>query len=181
MSESANVMKMIAGLDIGNGYVKGLINVDGTESVVDFLSGVALETNSMGIKTTRSEDVAYDVEHIFDCMDASFDTPAVRSRTSRLFGKRGVHSGKAMEEFDVVSTVSKAQQDLSAILVLGSLAGKALQTYYDAHQALPGETLHCAVAMAIALPIAEYRSYKNLYIERFKGLNHLVSIHNFEL
>ena len=98
-----NEMKMIAGLDIGNGYVKGAVQVDGKKPYpVDFLSGVAIETNSSGVKV-KGADMAADIADIYNTMEASFDTPAVTSHTNRLFGLRGVHSSKALEEFDVAS------------------------------------------------------------------------------
>lgn len=175
-----NVIKLIAGLDIGNGYVKGTIEADGGEpTVVDYLSGVAIETNSSGIKA-RGPEIEDDIRNIYNTMEASFDTPSVKSKTNRLFGQRGVHSGKAMEEFDVASTISKAQQDLSGILILGSLAGKALQAYWDRNHALPGETLQVDASIAVALPITEYKNYRKQYMEKFKGIRHMVSIHNFE-
>ena len=153
-------MKMVAGLDIGNGYVKGTVSVNnGTPSMIDFLSGVAIETNSSGIKTKQA-DMASEIGNIFNTMEASFDTPAIMSKTSRLFGQRAIHSGKAMEEFDVASTISKAQQDLSYILILGGLAGKALQVYFDAHQTIPSETLMVDARIAVALPITEYKAYR---------------------
>ena len=125
-----NSIKMIAGLDIGNGYVKGTVQATGKDAVtVDFMSGVAIETSSSGIKA-KGSDIAEEVANIYNVMEASFDTPAVKSRTMRLFGQRAARSGKAMEEFDVASSSSKAMQDLSAMLVLGSLAGADLQSYY---------------------------------------------------
>lgn len=175
-----DVMKMIAGLDIGNGYVKGTIEVDGGEpSVVDFLSGVAIETNSAGLKV-KGNDIPFEIDNIYNTMEASFDSPAVESRTSRLFGQRGVRSGKAMEEFDVASTISKAQQDLSGILVLGSLAGKALQAFYEKHHTLPSEVVQVDARIAVALPITEYKTQRKMYIEKFRGKRHMVSVHNFE-
>ena len=175
-----NEMKMIAGLDIGNGYVKGAVQVDGKKPYpVDFLSGVAIETNSSGVKV-KGADMAADIADIYNTMEASFDTPAVTSHTNRLFGLRGVHSGKALEEFDVASIVSKARQDLSAILVLGSLAGSALKAYYDENQTIPSETIHVDAKIAVALPITEYKTERKGYVEKFRGLRHMVSIHNFE-
>ena len=37
-------MRMIAGLDIGNGYVKGLVSVDGKKMTVDFPSTPTLSS-----------------------------------------------------------------------------------------------------------------------------------------
>lgn len=173
-------MKMIAGLDIGNGYVKGTIQVDNHDpQVVDFLSGVAIETNSAGLKVTGA-DISAEVGNIFNTMEASFDSPAIESHTNRLFGQRGVRSGKAMEEFDVASTISKAQQDLSGVLILGSLAGEALQSYYTDHQALPDDILRVTARIAVALPITEYKTQRKQYIDKFRDVKHMVSIHNFE-
>lgn len=173
-------MKMVAGLDIGNGYVKGTVSVNnGTPSMIDFLSGVAIETNSSGIKTKQA-DMASEIGNIFNTMEASFDTPAIMSKTSRLFGQRAIHSGKAMEEFDVASTISKAQQDLSYILILGGLAGKALQVYFEAHQTIPSETLMVDARIAVALPITEYKAYRKIYVDKIRNIRHMVSIQNFD-
>ena len=47
-------MKLIAGLDIGNGYVKGSIEGK-VKTDIDILSGVAYVTNTHDIKTPLSE------------------------------------------------------------------------------------------------------------------------------
>lgn len=176
-----DTVKMIAGLDVGNGFVKAVVSTNGGEAVsFDFESGGAIETNSSGLKT-KGSDIPMEVENIFNVMDVSFDTPAVESRTRRLLGQRGTHSGKAIEEFDVASTASKAQQDLSGILVLSSLAGEALRWYYHQHQALPDEVLPVDARIAVALPITEYKSYRRMYADKFRSVaSHMVTIHNFE-
>lgn len=172
-------MNMLAGLDIGNGYVKGLVSVDGKKSVVDFPSVVAIETNNTDMKT-KLADAGKDIEDLFNVMEASFDSPVVGSKSNRLFGLRGIHSGKAQEEFDVASTVSKANQDLSGILILGCLAGAALKQYYEEKKMLPESVLQVKARIAIALPITEYKMYRKIYVERFQNIRHMVSVHNFE-
>lgn len=175
------MMKMVAGLDIGNGYVKGAISVDGdTEpSSVDYLSGVAIQTSSHDIKV-RAGEAAGVVADIFNQMEASFDSPAIDNHGIRLFGRRGIASGKSMEEFDVSSTLSKATQDLSGVLVFGSLAGSALQAYFKKYAKLPDDIIKVEASVAIALPITEYKLYRKLYAEKFCTGTHLVSISNFE-
>lgn len=175
-----NNIEMVAGLDIGNGYVKGLVSVNGEyETGVDYLSGAAIQTASHDIKT-RISDAEFVVGDIFNQMEASFDSPAVENNVHRLFGRRGISSGKSMEEFDVSSTISKASQDLSGILVLGSLAGKAIQYVYGKTKTLPTEIMHVTAKIALALPITEYKMYRKLYAEKFKATTHMVSVYNFE-
>lgn len=176
-----NGYSMVAGLDIGNGYVKGQTSVNGQKATgIDFLSGVAFQTSNYTIPVPES-DAGSVIKDIFNEMEASFDSPAVNDTTRRLFGIRAVSSGKSMEEFDVSSTTSKAQQDLSGILVLGSVAGKVLQEYWNDHQALPDDVVKCTVdVMALALPITEFKQYRKIYAARFREGSHMVSIHNFE-
>lgn len=181
MSNKQDIMYMIAGLDIGNGYTKGGIETNGQPaSGVDFLSGVAYQTNSYDIKTKETEAGPI-IEDIFNQMEVHFDSPAVQDHTRRLFGRRAISSGKSMEEFDVASTISKAQQDLSGILVLGSLAGKALQEYWNQYQKLPDDVVKVTARIALALPITEFKSYRKQYADLFKMGSHMVSIHNFEV
>lgn len=175
-----NEIRLTAGIDIGNGYMKGAIST-GNEmpSAVDFPSCVAINTRDSGVKTPIAE-AGRDIDDIYNMMEASFDTPVVSSKLGRLFGQRGVQSGRAIEEFDMASKAMKAKQDLSGILLLGSLAGKALQVYWNANHALPADVLKVVVRVAVALPISEYRIMKKTFVERFKGVSHMVSIHNFE-
>lgn len=175
------VMKLMAGLDIGNGYVKGSVQKEGDKAPtgIDYLSGVAIQTSSHDIKT-KLEDAGELIGDIFNNMEANIDSPAIQYHATRLFGRRGVSSGKSMEEFDVSSTESKVNQDLSAILVLGSLAGKALQIYWNEHQALPTDVLKVQARIALALPIKEYKSHRKAYADKFQSATHLVSIYNFD-
>lgn len=171
---------LVAGLDIGNGYVKGATTVNqGQASGIDFLSGVAFQTSNYTIPVPESE-AGSTIKDIFNEMEASFDSPAVQDSTRRLFGMRAISSGKSMSEFDVSSTQSKAQQDLSGILILGSIAGKVLQAYWEANHKLPDEIIKVDARLALALPITEYMQYRKVYASRFKDASHMVSIHNFE-
>ena len=171
----SKTISLLAGLDIGNGYVKAKIN-DG--DAFDLPSVVACVTSTHDIK---AEDVKAVVDDIFNHMDASFDSPLIETPGSRrFFGRRGITAGMSIQEFDVFSHVSKANNDLSGILVLGTLAGYALQQYYAEHGALPMEqvTVHCRIALA--LPINEYKRHREAYANKFKKASSLVTIHNFE-
>ena len=182
MSEKKNSMQMIAGLDIGNGYVKGFASTDGNKgSGIDFLSGVALKTSDDDVKVKLSQ-ADYIVDDIFNEMAVTFDTPIVESKTMRLFGLRAAVSGNSMDEFDVTSHQTKAHQELSSILVLGSIAGKALQEYYGKYKSAPEDgIINVNARIALALPISEYKTYRKEYAEKFKGVVHKVTIHNFDV
>lgn len=178
---SDQTIHMVAGLDIGNGYVKGLVSTNGNAPTsIDFMSGVSLQTYHHDIKT-RLSDAEELLNDLFNNMDAVFDSPTIDNTTPRLFGRRGANSTSVMEEFDVSGLQSKANQDLSSVLILGCLAGKALQEYYKKHRELPTNTLqaHCA-ELAVALPISEYKEYRKTYATKFVNVSHMVSIRNFE-
>lgn len=173
-------MSIIAGLDIGNGYVKGAASVDGgKKSTIDFMSGVAEQRNGHDIKT-KIEDAKMIIDDIFNEMDCMFDSKIIHSGQHQLFGRRGVSSNRSVKEFDVSSSLSKADDELSSILVLGCLAGKILQSYFERYGELPTDTIQVDARIALALPITEYKSKRKSYAERFKQGSHLVSIHNFD-
>ena len=66
------IYKITAGLDIGNGYVKGLMDVDkNKEEGVDFLSGVAYQTASHDILVPESEAGSI-IDDIYNEMEVSF-------------------------------------------------------------------------------------------------------------
>lgn len=173
-------LNMIAGLDIGNGYVKGQYLVEGGQpDVVDFPSSVAFVTTPNEIKVQESE-IAESVENIMNEMEASFTSPTVKDTSYRIFGRRGIEAGEGIEEFDTSGHNSKAEQDLSGVLVLGSIAGSALKEYYHRNKRLPEEIVHVKAAISLALPIAEFRTVRSLYAGKFLEGTHMVTIHNFE-
>lgn len=176
-----NTTRILAGLDIGNGYVKGDAQdmQSGARSKIDIPSCVAYVTamNDIPVKNTEAGPVIAD---IFNNMDVSFDSPLVEGNNRRLFGTRGIYSGLSLEEFDVYSHISKCQQDLSGILVLGCMAGLALQSYWAEHNALPDSVIRVDSRIALALPIREFKKYRKQYAERLKTGSHFVTFHNFE-
>lgn len=171
-------MKLISGLDIGNGYVKG--SIFGTDLTnVDIPSGVAYVTRTHDLKTEASE-IGNVIDDIYNQMDLSFSSPLIDDNNRRIFGRRGLQSGMAVEEFDVYSHISKAKQPLSAMLTLGCLAGKVVQDYWKKNGRLPSEMLKANVRIALALPIGEYKKYRASYANGYKDSDHMVEMHNFE-
>ena len=173
--------KIIAGLDIGNGYVKATMRSTVAEQPmgVHFPSSVAYVTNPHNI-ATEGEALPSVINDIFNQMDVSFDSPIVKDPGRRLFGLRGVNSGMSLEEFDVYSHVSKANQPLSGVLILGTLAGKALQDYFNQNRKLPDDIIQVTCRIALALPIREFKRYRATYAKKFTSCSHMVSFYNFE-
>ena len=173
-------MTVIAGLDIGNGYVKGSTRCMGDKpTTIDLPSCVAYLANESGFPTPKDK-LGADIANIFNCMDLDFDTPLIKDNGRRLFGKRGLTSGKSIENFNIDSHKSKAEQDLSAVLTLGCIAGTALQDYWNANHVLPSEILKVHARVALALPIDEYKKHREMFAYKFKSTSHVVSFHNFE-
>lgn len=175
------IYSTIAGLDIGNGYVKGAVcsNIAG-ETEIDISSSVAVVTMMHDIKTTGS-DINDVMNDIFNHMDVTIDTPLCAETGRFLFGERGRESGMFVKEFDVTSAVSKAQQESSFILTLGCIAGKAAQDYWNVNKALPTAPIDVTISViALALPITEFKSYRAAYASGYRDNMHQAVIHNFE-
>lgn len=174
-------MKVVAGLDIGNGYVKGTTQIYGVEQIanIDIPSCTGYVVNPIDIPMTDDQIPAL-MKDLFNHMDLDFDTPLIHDTGRRLFGKRGIESGKSIEDFAIDSNRSKSEQDLSAVLVLGCIAGSALRQYYEDHQELPTEILKVKTVVSLALPINEYKKNRDLFSHKFCDCTHLVSFHNFE-
>ncbi len=175
------VMNIIAGLDIGNGYVKGATKTNNLDNVnVDIPSCVASVANPTDLAAT---DVAAEINDIFNRANVTFDSPLVTgifSTTRSYLGRRGVESGKPIASFDIESNVSKAEQPLTAVLVLSIVASAALKAYYNENKALPAETIKVSTKIALALPITEYKKYRDSFSNSFTKATHIVCFHNFE-
>lgn len=174
---------LIAGLDVGNGYFKGRMAAPGDKPAnVDMPSAVRKVTVSHNVEV-QPDDVAAEIENLYNRLDASFASPLIETTKRHLFGKRGVEFKNGfLLEFKVdANHDSKADNELTFLLALGSVAAKALQDYYRANGVLPGrdDVLSVAVCAALALPITEYQQYRREFRGKFMGSSHVVTIHNF--
>lgn len=183
-------IKLTGGLDIGNGYVKGVIrgnDKDGSEVVdeIDIPSGVAIVNRPLHLPTPDDQAVVETQrggEHsLFNNLDVSFVSPMVTDQYRRLFGARGINADGAFEEFDVVGHRSKAEQPLSKALVMGLFAAKALRDHVRSTGALPAgdDVLSVEARVALALPITEYMHHRVAYAAEFMSGVHTVTVHNF--
>lgn len=171
---------IIAGLDIGNGYVKA--NIDGKKVRV-FPSVAVKQFNTAHLTPLGEDEAASFMNDIINQMDLSFSSPLVDSTERRLFGERALKSGLNYEQFDVYSRVSKADVDLSGALALATIAADRLSDFYERQKRLPvSGVIKVTVDLATALPIGEFRAnakpYRNRYLN--SGKPHIVTFHNFE-
>ncbi len=114
-------------------------------------------------------------------LDVTFVSDIIGSVHRHLFGKRALRATTPrFEEFDVVSGVSKAEQELTRVLVLGLIAGKAVRDQVAATGSLPAGEIEVEASIALALPIDEFREHRLNFAETFKRANHVVMVRNFE-
>lgn len=184
MANTKTTYQMIVGDDIGNGCVKGCIKVNnGERERFDFQSVVAFDRKSKK-SATDDADIKHIVNDIFNHMELSFDSPAIleASRNTHYLVGESALSKEFIMEFDVSSDKSKAENDVSSMLTLATIAGKALQTYYAEHNALPEEVITVESLLAMALPIAEYvKGYDATYKKKLLNAEHIVTFHNFQV
>lgn len=167
-----------AGIDLGNGYVKAVI-----DKFMSSEPSLAAKQFNTSKNLPLTDDAVPDfMENIWDNMDLSFSSPLVTSMERRLFGERALKSGLTLEEFNVYNHVSKADVDLSGVLALATLASDALKAYYKTTGQLPTETVELNVNLAVALPIREYAQHAPTYRQNFLngGASHMVTFHNFK-
>lgn len=176
---SMEITKLVGGLDIGNGYVKGKFRGNNdVVSILDLPSAVAIDNNPNDIPVPENE-IDEVISDIFNEMDITFESPIVARQVHRLFGRRGMKSGRTIEEFDVHSREAKSEQDLSGVLALGCIAGTALQNIWSLNKKLPQDIVSVSARIALALPITEYKTKRKQYVRMLKSASHIVTIHNF--
>ena len=180
-----NLIKITAGLDIGNGYVKGTVCFNGKfekQHNIDLPSCVASVACPIDIPP---QSVKEEVEGLYNRASVSFNSAIVTSSSSlstarAYLGERGISSGKPLIAFDINDGRSKAEQELSGVLVLSIVASAAVQEHFANAGKLPDETLKVECNAALALPIDEYRNFRDTFAEIFTKTKHVVSFHNFE-
>ncbi|PZU04698.1 MAG: hypothetical protein DI630_00860 [Gordonia sp. (in: high G+C Gram-positive bacteria)] len=201
----AGLFEYTAGLDIGNGYVKGVIEDRSADAktrsnnvavdVIDMPSVAAtlIRPNNLQTSDADAPQILADGQEWFDNADLVFSSNLVPDTYRRIIGRRALATkASSVDAFDLVGHKSKAQQPLSKVLVLGILAAKALRDYVDAVGKLPSPntpdsavtSLTVRAVLALALPISEYEVHRNSYSAGFVGtadepLVHQVRINNF--
>lgn len=197
-NSTTSTFHYVAGLDIGNGYTKGLIGPQGDENP-DLIEGIDMPSVSMLVTkpnlvpTADINAAAVVEEDFYNNLDVHFDTPLVNNNYRRLLGRRALNaSGDALDEFNLNDKTSKADQELSKVLVLGILAGKAVKDYVATTGSIPNpahddepSALKVHASIALALPINEYVHYREQYAASFTGagdnkLVHTVTLDNFD-
>lgn len=123
-NSTTSTFHYVAGLDIGNGYTKGLIGPQGDDNP-DLVEGIDMPSVSMLVTkpnlvpTADINAAAVVEEDFYNNLDVHFDTPLVNNNYRRLLGRRALTaSGDALDEFDLNDKTSKADQELSKVLVL---------------------------------------------------------------
>ncbi|GHU37937.1 hypothetical protein FACS1894192_08180 [Bacilli bacterium] len=164
-------MKIKAAIDLGNGYVKANVNGE----VLSFPSVVATP------KKTKQEVSKADTEGMIDNlinkMDVSFISDAVATTKNYILNEQALSSGRPLLEFNVFDKVPKAQNDLTVILLLATLAQNALATAYKETGKL--ENVEVGVKLATALPIEEIKLYKTAFVKKLAQGEHKVIFNNF--
>lgn len=189
----------VAGLDVGNGYTKGLITpqyVKGqspSKEKVGILTQGTVDIPSVSATVVRPNELPVDADQLSGVIeddwnnniDVSFSSPLISDHHRHLPGKRALGSGEMTEEFDVVGHRSKAEQELSHIIVLSQIAAKATSDAYKLHGHLP-DVVDVHATVALALPIDEYVSHRTTYIADLMGTKddndervHVVTVNNF--
>lgn len=172
-----SVETIVAGLDLGNGYVKA--NINGQIQV--YPSVAVKQFNTSVNQPVAADELGIFMKDIINQMDLSFSSPLVQETERRLFGERALKSGLSIEQFDVFSRKSKAEVDLSGALALATIAADRMFDYYKTNEALPEKDLQVAINLATALPIGEFQKHAAGYKERYlnNGRAHVVTFHNF--
>lgn len=201
----AGLFEYTAGLDIGNGYVKGVIEDRGSDTaakesdvavdIIDMPSVAAtlIRPNLLQTPDADAPQVLAGGQEWFDNADMVFSSNLVPDTYRRVIGRRALATkASSVDAFDLVGHKSKAEQPLSKVLVLGILAAKALRDYVAVSGMLPSPnnadssvtSLTVRAVLALALPISEYESHRGSYSAGFVGtaaepLVHQVRINNF--
>jgi plasmid segregation protein ParM len=188
---SSDIIHLTGGIDVGNGYVKGMILNTGTgvRDRIDLPSAIVAtprQSPKVPLEDAEAPQTMSDAEEDFyNRLDASLSSPLVSDNDRRIFGRSALSvRGSVFSEFEVHDGhASKADQQLSKILVLGVYAAKALRDYVREHDALPDHELRVRVRTGLALPISEFVARRYGYAGEFIGSKgsavHLVTIKNF--
>lgn len=181
-----------AGIDIGNGYVKALLKnpeKDKKATAVDMPSASAIAATAAQAspepRITDAGGISRRIADVYNNMEVSVESPLLSEGSpgrSFYIGQRAIASGKSVRQFALRGNIrSKSENDLSAILTLSLIAGKALADYYEKNGHIPaeGEGIETQAHIALSLPIAEYKDRRDLVAAGYENGPHIVTVRDF--
>lgn len=169
-------LEMLVGLDIGNGYTKGKAVIGKEIYMIDLPSTCAFTVTDNLPKEINNENL----DDFVNKMDVNMVSKAIKEVDNGRFylGRRAITSGASQMEFDIESIEPKSDSSLSSILILGSIAGTALEDLYKRTKKL--DDIDLTVTMSVALPIEDYMNHKDEYRNKFMSSKHIVIVNDFE-
>ena len=183
---------IIAGLDIGNGYVKALLKNPDLDEKTKAVTIPSIY-GTMPITTIDRLDINDDMakenfmNHIYNDMIVSFDSNLFTSKMLNedqfLIGERVIGVSPECFEFQLNTTSrTKSEDDISPVLILSILAAKAIEDYYKKNEHLPkeDETISEEASVAMSVPIYEYKVKRDSIVSKYLNSTHVVRVHNFE-
>ena len=171
------MIKMIVGLDVGNGYVKGKALVNNKFLLIDLPSVISYTAGS-DFPMSPSDEFMADIVNELDCTVLSKSIKTID--TGRMFfGTRAIRTGESLREFNIDNTEPKCKDALSVILTLGSIAGTAVRSIWEDTKKVP-DMIDIEVCAGLALPIEDFVDWHTHYRSMLMGDKHTVTIHNFD-
>lgn len=167
-------MQIVAGIDVGNGYVKAEGSIDGGEKL--FIDSPSCVSYTLGSDIPAQADQEY-IDNLMDNLDVSFSSRAITGADAgRVFvGKRAILSGDSLREFNLEDHQPKSRDALSVMLVLSALTAMAIRQTKQF-----SGTLNVNATIALALPIEDYVAHRLDFREILVNDVHHVHVHNFE-
>lgn len=190
----SGTIHLTGGIDVGNGYVKAVIaNTDtGGVDEIDLPSAVvstSRQNPKVPLPDTAAVETVLEIDNagdFYNKLDCSITSPLVSQSDRRIFGRSALSvRGSKFTEFEVMGKHSKADQELSKVLILGVFAAKAVRDFVRANGRLPDHELRVQVRAGLALPISEYVSKRISFAAEFGSAGaaeapvHLVTVKNF--
>ena len=142
--------------DLGYGSMKLTIN----EDRYNIPSVISLQKENDITKPVSFDNKTQEknyINELIDNLDVTITSPSVKTIGRFLIGKRATISNSTARRFNVNSFKGKADEDLSLILTLSSIAAHVVKDNYESDEELPS-SLKAKVIMATALPIKEGKS-----------------------
>lgn len=161
---------------------------DGSKINFDFKKKNVVVPSVVGEADANLEKATFDTKEAMDEYMKNFLNEAIFSVASSsvnssnryYLGQAAIDNNRLGRRFDINNFSGKSQDDLSLLLMLGSIAAYGVQKAYQENK--PLKDLHFNVNLTTALPIREGKTlgvidhYENKYLKT----DHVVNFYNFK-
>lgn len=170
------ILKYRIGADVGNSSTKSVIRLMDENPKPKAMKQKTLISPNVTIPSVTEDNLETSVNNLSNNMIAHINSKSIKRPSTFAIGEKATSVGRVKRNMNI-TIGDKHKNDIPIVMVLGMIATKAVQDYYQSNNEIP-QDINVSVEYSTALPAREYDpSVAQTFENRFLVETHVVDIY----